>query len=61
MERKFVFLVYFSYSYLFLNRLSGDLVGVGGSDFMGYEADTKDLDDEKSSKASQRAVEWKDE
>ena len=33
---KFVFLIYFSWSYIFRNLLSGALVGVGGSDFIGY-------------------------
>ena len=34
---KLLFLVSFSESCIFLNRLSGALVGVGGSDFIGHE------------------------
>ena len=36
---KLVFLMTFSRSYIFLNWLSGALVGVGGSDFFGYQGD----------------------
>ena len=34
---KLVLLTYFSQSYTFLNWLSGALVGVGGSDFIGQK------------------------
>ena len=41
--RQFVFLTWFRQAYIFLNWLSGALVGVGGSDIIGYYTYTNTL------------------